>query len=58
MPLSEALKASYVSSIGFEEYRERYGLWQASGGIKGQLGQQQARGRLWARSRHGGRAAR
>jgi len=26
MPLSEALKASYVLGIGFEEYRERYRL--------------------------------
>jgi len=37
MPLSEALKASYVSCIGFDKHRERYRLWQASGGVKGRL---------------------
>lgn len=58
VPLSEALEAPYVLGIGFDQYRERNGLWKALGGVKGRLGQEQAGRGLWACCRLGGRAAR
>ena len=58
MPLSEAVIAAYIDCIGFQQDRERNGLLSQQGGVKGRLGQQQARGRLWAACPLVGRAAR